>query len=268
MKKNTVLLSNRLNDIIFTTNEEGLITYISPAVELIAGFVPVEMFGMKFTDIILDPELPQAINNFKSVLAGNGVVAEYHIFTKSGELRCARVTSRPLLKGGVVAGIQGIITDVTEQKLAVEALQESEEKYRSLVEQIPDVIFTFDAHGLVSFISSAIVSLTGYSPPDLLGQSLFSQLLLEDDIPKAQESYRDFSKGNSNTGEYRLVTASGDLRWVRLETRPLFKDGIFIGGQGIVTDITSAKQAEEALRESEREYRRLVELSPRRNFGN
>ncbi|HMF31413.1 MAG TPA: PAS domain S-box protein, partial [Candidatus Lokiarchaeia archaeon] len=254
-------LVEQLNDMVFTTDEQGTFTFVSPAVELIAGFAPSEVVGKNFSDFIIETDLPRAANDFKAVLAGEAVVAEYRISNKSGEIRWTRSTSRPLFKGNILTGMQGIVTDITDQKLAEVALRESEEKYRTLVEQIPDVIFTFDAQGLVTFVSSAIISLTGYAPSDLLGQSLYSQLLFEDDLPKAQESYSDFSKGKSNTGEYRIITASEDLRWVRLEATPVFKDGIFTGGQGIATDITSSRQAEEALRESEREYRRLVDLA-------
>jgi PAS domain S-box-containing protein len=145
----------------------------------------------------------------------------------------------------------------TERQL----LRESEEKYRLLVENSYDIIYTLNTEGIFTFVSPALTELLGLPPNQLIGQS-FQQIVHVDDIPICL----DFLHKVLNTEqrldgvEYRVKHINGEWRWHKTNAVP-FKDetGKVISFHGISRDITEGKRAEEATREIGERYRQLVE---------
>jgi PAS domain S-box-containing protein len=112
-----------LNDVVYATDQHGIITYISPVIESLAGYSPSEIIGRSYTDFIHPEDLSRIRSQLEKVMAGRGEPSEYRILTKLGEIRWIRASSRPRFVGGEAIGLCGVFADVTARKVGDEALQ-------------------------------------------------------------------------------------------------------------------------------------------------
>ena len=148
--------------------------------------------------------------------------------------------------------------DIHDRKIAEEALQESEKKYRHLVENIREVIYVTDTVGTVTYVSPAIGPLTGYTPSEIEGRH-FSEFILNEDAEYLIKGYGNALSGQGRPAEYRLLTKSGDYCWVRTFTTPVRRGDEVIGLQGVLADITEYRKTVTALQESDARQRELLE---------
>lgn len=127
---------------------------------------------------------------------------------------------------------------------------QSEEKYRLLVENLPDIVWTVDQRGNIIFVSSNIEKILGYTPEEIYeaGNRLWSERIHPDDIKRVEEAHESFSKLNRRLDvEYRIKTKDG--RWIWLHSRaaaPYEKDGVLYS-DSVSSDITRRKYAEEKI---------------------
>jgi PAS domain S-box-containing protein len=155
-----------------------------------------------------------------------------------------------------------VLSDITERKRAEQALWESEEKYRDLVENIGDVIYALDEDGAATYVSPAIEESLGYTPSEIVGQS-FARFLPPEDAQSAGENFQRLLSGESvGHTEYRAITKSGETRWLRVSSRPVFTDDHVSGVRGVFSDITERKRAEEDASYERDLMRTLLESVP------
>ena len=140
-------------------------------------------------------------------------------------------------------------------------LIEKEKSYRKLVENINEIIYEINSNGKIKYISPKIHDLLGYKPEELIGKKSVS-FVFKKDKKKVTEILRNIATSNYEDFEFRFVHKKGENRWVRTTIRPLFENGILIGGTGTIYDITNNRLLEESLRESERLHRSIFEASP------
>jgi PAS domain S-box-containing protein/putative nucleotidyltransferase with HDIG domain len=167
-------------------------------------------------------------------------------------------TQKQLTKDKDVERLRRRITELEaeepERKRAEEALIESEEKYRDLVENINDIIYATDEHGIITYIAPRIEAIGGYTASEIIGRPFFD-FVHKEDIPYMRDIFRQDISGPVEPHEYRAVTKSGDIRWVRVSSRPFFREGRIVGLRGVMTDITARKHTEEALQRSYQQLR-------------
>jgi PAS domain S-box-containing protein len=143
------------------------------------------------------------------------------------------------------------------------AVTESEERYRELVENANDVVFTLDLAGNVTSINKAVESITGYSQSELLGMNM-SEFLTPGSTDSARQMTERKLAGEERTN-YEVDVHAKDGRTFRLEisSRLAIQQGKPVGVQGVARDITNRRQTEEALRHADQralsEYERLLE---------
>jgi PAS domain S-box-containing protein len=135
-------LVENLNDVIYTQDEQGRFTYVSPVVEALSGYHPQEMLGRPFTDFIHPADLPALLDSWQRTLAGQLEPSEFRVRLKSGAWRWARSSSRPIVRAGRVHGLHGIITDITDRKQA-------EQQAAALLEVAKDVNGTLQREELL-----------------------------------------------------------------------------------------------------------------------
>src|SRR5258708_976380 len=165
-------LVENINDVIFAVDESGLLSYVSPVIESVAGYHPSEVLGRSFTEFIFPEDLPDVLNNFRQVLAQKIEPLEYRIQTKAGKTVWVRTSSRPNIVDGHIAGLRGMMTDITDRKRAEEALKASEEELRTLFRAMTDVILVLDVDGRYLKIAPTDPSYLYKPRADLVGKTL------------------------------------------------------------------------------------------------
>jgi PAS domain S-box-containing protein len=149
-----------------------------------------------------------------------------------------------------------------ERKRAEEALRDSEERYRALVEASPDVIFSVSIEdGTITSLNPAFEKITGWPNEKWLGKP-FSSIIHSDDLPidKEKEKFEQVLRGEVTAPfELRVPSKSGEFLVGEFVAAPEIKDGKVVSLFGFVRDITERKRAEEALRKSEERYRTILE---------
>ena len=133
---------------------------------------------------------------------------------------------------------------------AGEALRESEERYRSLVSDIDEVIFRMDALGRWTFLNAAWTNITGFTPQATIGKKLIDSVH-PDDHPALLAQWQSFVNGKADYSrlETRCLTSNGDARWVEVYARAARNESRdMVGATGVIRDVTERRRAEEALR--------------------
>ena len=148
-----------------------------------------------------------------------------------------------------------------------EETQQSEEKYRSLVNTTNDLVFTVDAEGKILFANPAAKAFTGYEPEETIGHH-FSEYVHPDDVPILLASIQQVLSGEplesirgiGQAVEYHMTKRDGQIVWIQTRAWPLRDaQGKIVGFSGIAHDITERKRAEEALRQSYTQLQRTLE---------
>ncbi len=147
-----------------------------------------------------------------------------------------------------------------EKGTADRALQDSEERYRELVENASDVIYTHDLEGHFTSSNPAGSRVYGYTMQEIL-QLNIAQIVDPEYLPVAQENIRRKVEGLEETGPYELLThrKDGEPAWVEVSTRLVSKDGLPVEIEGIARDITERKLAEQERERSLSRLRRTLE---------
>lgn len=143
---------------------------------------------------------------------------------------------------GELTEIKGYLFDVTERKIAELALAESESRFRELVENINEIIYTTDIDGIVTYISPSIKVFADYIPDEIIGRS-FINFIFADDLQVVNECFSSAIGNNVQTSEFRIVSKSGETKWVKGSARPITSDNKITGVQGVITDISELKEA-------------------------
>ncbi|MGD2036989.1 MAG: PAS domain S-box protein [Desulfobacterales bacterium] len=144
------------------------------------------------------------------------------------------------------------------------ALRESEEKYRTILDNIEDGYFEVDRKGNFTFFNDSLCRLIGYSQTALMGMNN-REYMDEENAKKVFQTFnRVYETGNSTKGfDWEITKVDGSKRQVDASVSVITDiEGNPVGFRGIVRDITKNKQSERALRESEAKYRQLVNLAP------
>ncbi|WP_456408662.1 PAS domain S-box protein [Caldithrix abyssi] len=141
------------------------------------------------------------------------------------------------------------------------ALSHNERKYRTLVEEINEVIFVIDQMGRITYISPAITLLTGFSPNELIGR-LFVEFIDPRDEETVFKAFKERLRGQVAPLQYRILSKDGSSRWVRSLSKPYKNEQGNIGVRGVLMDVTDLVEKDMALIESEARWRALVEQAP------
>ena len=263
------LMADNVTDVIWIMDTNLRLTYISPSIERLRGFTVDEVMTQRLEEIFPPESLEVALKLVEEELSTRKPerIGLVKLGTMGLEMLCkngstvwteTRVT---MLYGpdGWVAELMGVTRDVTERKKADEELRKSEEKYRSLVENINAVIYAADVKGRITYLSPAIESFYGHSPAEF-GDAHFSFFVHKEDLPMAMDSFRKALSGKNQILEFRTVLPwSGEVRWSRVYNRPISDGDRVVGVHGVLIDVTERKRMEEALRDSEKRYRLLAE---------
>ena len=249
---------NAKDAIFWADPTTGLITKCNRAAEILLEQERDEIIGQPQTALHPPQKAESYARMFRRHLEQHGALDdEAEVITRSGKIILVHITASVTSVGGRPI-IQGIFRDITERKGAEEALRKSEEKYRGLVENINEVIYEVDAGGRIAYANPRVEEMGGYSPSEVIGQP-FTAFVHPDDVPRVLEGLATTVGGHREPIEFRLLAKSGEVRWGRVFSRPVFEEDRIVGLRGVLTDITEIKQMEEALQRAREELEAKVE---------
>jgi PAS domain S-box-containing protein len=169
-----------------------------------------------------------------------------------GRVRWVSTTKMPFRdKDGTISGTFGVARDITKVKLAEEALRESEHRWRSLAEALPQLVWTATPDGACDYFSTQWTEYTGVAESDLLGWR-WLEVLHPDDRELTRQFWMESVAGRGPYDvEYRVRRSDGAYRWFKTRGVPI-RDcgGSMVKWFGTCTDITAGKQLEEELRQA------------------
>lgn len=142
-------------------------------------------------------------------------------------------------------------TMAAQLKQTFDSLSTSELKYRELVENINDVIYSVDKTGIITYISPRIIPTSGYYPEELIGKP-FIQFIYSDDVAETLNRFDKMFTEPVDPYELRIVKKSGDIAWVRSTARLVVDENQNIDFHGVMTDITPRKKIEAQLQQSQK----------------
>jgi PAS domain S-box-containing protein len=245
-------------DIIYSLDSDGHINFASPAVTEILGYLPDELIGRHFLDLIPEHWRQKTEADFEHLLEVGEITTETILLDKESRPHTFEYSSTVVRDGGQLVGTRGIARDVTQRKRAEEALQESEEKYRLLFDSADVLVSVYDRDGICQLMNKRVAALFGGEPEDFIGKS-FMEL-----HPDASDEYlrrirETIDSGISGDYEDEVHFPHG-TRWLLSRSQPVpDAQGVVKTAQVISQDVTERRQAEQALRESEEKFRELVE---------
>lgn len=156
------------------------------------------------------------------------------------------------------------IRNITERKKFVEAIMQSEKKYRDLADSLPQIVFEMDLKGGIKFINKIAYEYFRYMPEDLVNDVNGFELLSPESRDRAQNVIKTAIKDknqNFETGrEYMAVRKDGTLFPVNIHSSFIIEKGAPVGIRGIMIDISEKKRAEEMLRQKEHRDKELLEI--------
>jgi PAS domain S-box-containing protein len=166
---------------------------------------------------------------------------------------------------GKVVRVAGIVEDITERKLAEEALRESETRFRQLAENINKVFWLANVEGtLIHYVSPAYEEIWGRSCDSLYVEPMsWLDSIHPDDRERIAEVERLQLVSGKHDHTYRIIRPDGSVRWIRDRAFPVHDEsGKLIRVAGIAEDITERKEAEDRLRRSEEKFKALFGIAP------
>ncbi|MBU7019374.1 MAG: PAS domain S-box protein [Theionarchaea archaeon] len=253
---------NAKDAIFWAERETGIIIRCNKAAEILLGKNRDEIIGYHQTELHPPEKRDYYAKVFKTHIDMKGSRdVEAEVMTKSGIIKPVHITASLTLIGGNPI-IQGIFRDVTESKRAEKELQESEEKYRTLVEQSLQGIAI--AHGIpphLVFMNTALPEMLGYTTEELL--SLNAQATVNLVHPEDQsfflEQYQNLLEGNPPLPpyEFRLIRKDGTICWLEIHASRIEYCGE-PAIHAVFMDITDRKKAEKQIKASLKEKEILL----------
>ncbi len=250
---------NSAFDCFVLTDEKGNITYVNDSACRMFGYTNEEFLKLKVINLDADPTVAKKI--IKEIAANGKWSGEVTNIRKNGETFPCLLSSFIIKDDkGIPKGTMGILRDITEHKKVVKALEESEQRFKTLFEYAPDAIYLNDMNGNFVDGNMAAEKMIGYKREELIGSNFAEAgLLSPEEIPKALAGFEKNINGESSgPDEFTLIHKDGNHVPVEIRTFPV-RIGNEILALGIARDVTERKLTEDALRESEQQYRELFE---------
>jgi PAS domain S-box-containing protein len=245
------------SDIIFKTDLNGNFTFVNPAVIHITGYEEEEIIGRQYTIMIRPDMHDNALKFFgRQLVKGlKNTYSEYPIITKDGQELWLGQNTQLIMEDGHVVGFQVVARDITERKRAEEALRQSEERYRTILNEMEEGYQEVDLAGNFTFFNEPFLKIFGYSRDEMMGTNFSRYAAGEAIAKKVYRAYNQMYKTGLPIKNYEwdIIRKDGARRTLDfyasmlkdLQDRP-------IGFRGIVRDVTDNKHIEERLNRAEK----------------
>jgi PAS domain S-box-containing protein len=245
---------------------DGKYQYASPALEALTGYTPDEFYAEPgIIHQLIHPTSKEYFRYHWENLLVNIVPEsyEFQIIDRTGKMRWLNQRNVLVTDGnGNGVALEGIVTDITRQKEIEHELRKSEDRFLATTHNAGSWVWEVDPDGVYTYCSPVVEKILGYKPEELVGRLHFYDLF----DPPAKEELRTTAMSAFNLREpFRdfinlNLHKNGSRVLLKTSGTPIFSgDGVFTGYCGVDEDITTIKEAEKQLMESERRYRLLAD---------
>ncbi|MEG4942351.1 PAS domain S-box protein [Microcoleus sp. F4-D5] len=253
-------LTEATSQLIWTTNSDGELVTGHHLWKAFTGQSFEELQGWGWLDAIHPDDKAYVTKVSLDALANKTILQiEYRLGHHSGEYRYMSVRAVPLLNAdGSIREWFGVHTDITDRKLVEDAIEQSEERYRSLITATSQIVWTSDFEGKCPDLPSWR-AYTGQTEAEAIGFGWLDAIHPDDRERTAQVWMEAVQNKSLYDTEYRMRAADGDYRYFQIRGVPIQnEDGSIREWVGTCTDIHDRKLAEDALKQSEERYRSLI----------
>ena len=256
-KEKYQMLVEKLDEGVLLENAKGEISFVNPKTAKLLGYTEGELIGQHWSYIVPKEFVDKITKEAIKRPQGIGTTYEASLLAKDGNSISVIITATPIFsQKGDFEGVLSVFTDIKDRKEAEQKLKESEEQYRSYVENARDIIFSISSDGIITSLNPVVEFITGWLPDEWIGKP-FLPLVHEEDLPLILEAVQSIlSQRRFPAIEMRLLKKNGNYVPVEIKASPQLRDGEVIGMLGIARNITKRKEAEEALRKVKLEEER------------
>lgn len=221
------------------------------------------LIGKNVFDFLPAESKAIAQNDFLNVENGiDSYISNYKCYTMSGKEIWIESIGRKIQYEGREVDLLSL-RDITERKIAEKALKESEELFKSVVNNSSNLNIISDANGITTFISPQCEMVIGYPQERFIGVA-FPNIIHQDDFEKCKKEWEKVyvNRSSITNFEYRIIDSNGKIRWLSHSATPIKVNGEIIGYQNTLQNITNRKESELALQKNEAMLRSLIENAP------
>ena len=249
-------LFDRSLDCIYLNDFEGNFIDANPAALNLLGYKKEEIPSVNFATLLSPDQITNALEGLEEVKKiGFGTLREFRLKRKDGKITDVEIISTLIYRDGKPYAIQGIARDITIRKQAEEALRESEEKYRAMMEAMDEAVYICSQEFRVEYMNPAMVKRTGW---DAVGE-LCHKVINELDEKCPWCVHNKVQQGERLETE---IVSPKDGRSYNVSHSPIFHEDGSISKMTIYRDITEQRKAEGIVRRSEEKFSKLFKLNP------
>ena len=246
-------------DVFCTTNEQGLFTYVSAAANNLWGYKPEELIGKPFQDLILEEDVAKTIEVAGAIREGRDAKSFVNRYKKK--------------EGGIAYNswsvrwdehaklMYGVARDISEKIEQDEKIQQSEQRFKALVQEGSDLIGIIDEEGNYKYVSPTSSTVLGISPEEFIGRNAFD-FIHPDDAERALISLKKIATQNRVKVEpYRFQNHKKEWRWLETILTNMLENPAVEGIVANSRDVTDKIEQEQKIQLSQKRFESLVENS-------
>jgi len=249
----------------FTLDLHGIVLSVNRFGAEQLGYLVEELLGKPVLTVFHDEDKPAVRRQLTLLLEQPGHVRRWQLrkIKKDGTVMWVEEDARAVRREDGSLMILVVCSDISYRKRAEEALQDSEERYRLLVNQATDIIYRIDATGHFTFINPTAMRLTGYAESELLGHRFTEFIRPDYRAASARLYWRQLIRKTPTTYfEFPALAKDGREIWFGQNVQLLQEEGRVTGFSAVARDITERKRAEERLKTTTRQLETLIQASP------
>jgi PAS domain S-box-containing protein len=253
--------------VILSTLEDGRLIEVNERFLQTFGYTSEEVIGHTTLELDIWVNLTDRAKLIQQ-LAADGIVRnqEFCLRTKANEIKTVLFAAEIIIWGDQRC-LLAVVSDISERKQAEAALQESEQRFRTLVNNIPGIVYrcAYDADWTMEFLGGTVEEITGYPVQDFCQNQVrsWASIIHPEDRQSLKLAVSEaVAVKKPYVIEFRIIHADGTIHWLYQKGQGCFaSDGSLLWIDGAIFDISDRQQAEQALMRSEQKYRNIFQNS-------